>query len=90
MHCIENARASRCDSGIGLVIEVPTTGVPYGEVPGGLHESLGHEARLSVELFSARTATAASARAIEKPAAIFNGPASEPAQVLRLAGPERR
>ncbi len=71
--------------GHDLKVEIPETGVSFGELSRYLHEALGHESHISGEIRETATDITVTARAGEEPARSFSGRTEEVDQLIRKA-----
>jgi len=71
--------------GNNLKVEIPETGVSFGELSRYLHESLGHESHISGEVYETPSGITVTARSGEEPAKSFSGRAEELDQLVRKA-----
>jgi tetratricopeptide (TPR) repeat protein len=68
-----------------LKVEIPETGVSFGELSLYLHEALGHESHISGEIHETATGITVTVRAGEEPARSISGRTEEVDQLIRKA-----
>src|ERR1700722_17829690 len=78
-----NSYSSNC--GRDLKVEIPETGVSFGELSRYLHETIGHESHISGEVYETSTGITVTARAGEEPARSFDGRSGEIDQLVGKA-----
>jgi hypothetical protein len=71
--------------GNDLKVEVPETGVTFGELSRYLHEALGHETHISGELYDSSSGITITARSGEQAGKSFGGRAEDLDQLVRKA-----
>jgi tetratricopeptide (TPR) repeat protein len=71
--------------GHDLKVEIPETGVSFGELSRYLREELGHESHIRGEVYETATEVTITARTGEEPAKSFNGRIEELDQLIRKA-----
>jgi tetratricopeptide (TPR) repeat protein len=71
--------------GNDLKVEVPETGVSFGELRRMLYEALGHETRISGEVYATATGYTVTARDAERAGKAFAGRADELSTLIRKA-----
>jgi tetratricopeptide repeat protein len=85
LHSARPANSYSSSWGNNLKVEIPETGVSFGELSRYLHEALGHESHISGEVYETPTGITVSARAGEEPARSFNGRLEDIDQLVRKA-----
>jgi tetratricopeptide (TPR) repeat protein len=68
-----------------LKVEIPATGISFGELRRYLHESLGHETRISGEIYTTSAGITVSARMGEQKARSFSGTEADLPGLVRQA-----
>jgi tetratricopeptide (TPR) repeat protein len=71
--------------GHDLKVEIPETGVSFGELNRYLHEAWGHESHISGEVYETPTGITVTARAAEKQSKSFRGRTEDLGQLVRSA-----
>jgi tetratricopeptide (TPR) repeat protein len=71
--------------GHDLKVEIPETGVSFGELSRYLREELGHESHIRGEVYETATEVTVTARTGEEPAKSFNGRIEELDQLIHKA-----
>jgi len=71
--------------GTNIKVEVPTTGVSFGELRRYLHEALGHETHLSGEIYTTPAGVTVTARTGDEPGKSSNGRPEELERLIRQA-----
>jgi len=71
--------------GNDLKVEVPETGISFGELRRLLYEALGHETRISGEVYATATGYTVTARDAERAGKAFSGRADELDALIRKA-----
>ncbi|MGA2565019.1 MAG: hypothetical protein ABSF96_15835, partial [Steroidobacteraceae bacterium] len=71
--------------GRDLKVEIPETGVSFGELSRYLHETLGHESHISGEVYETPTGIAVTARTDKERSKSFSGRTEDLGQLIREA-----